>query len=117
MLLLKKEEEKHSLLIAQDEGLEECITEEELNFKEVMRFLKFLWLSLNIPLSVFDEQSEVYVCMYICICMCIHGMSEKFMASCAYAQLSIIILSLFFNILLVEFFTRPAGPPCVANFL
>jgi hypothetical protein len=43
MLLLKKEEEKYSLLIAQDEGLDKRIAEEELNFKEVMRFLKFFY--------------------------------------------------------------------------
>jgi hypothetical protein len=39
MLILKNEEEKHSTLSVQDEELDKSITEEELNWKEVMKFI------------------------------------------------------------------------------
>jgi hypothetical protein len=41
MLILKNEEEKHSTLNVQDEELDKSITEEELNLKEVMKFIQF----------------------------------------------------------------------------
>lgn len=41
MLLLNNEEEKYSSLNVQDEELDISITQEELNLKEVLKFLQF----------------------------------------------------------------------------
>lgn len=41
MLILNNEEEKYCSLNAQDEELDISITQEELNLKEVLKFLQF----------------------------------------------------------------------------